>query len=247
MDRCWAFTLAYNEATLIGYWVAHYRSFCERVIVYVDADTTDGTGRLASHAGATVHFHNTGGRLDDVGFVAFAEERYPLARGMAQWVVWADADELLWHPRLPGRLDELRAAGVTYPRVEGYQMVADAPPPPYSGTPLTELVTRGLPAREYGKPCVFDPALGIRWTPGKHDATVSGPATRDDGSDPLKLLHYRYFGERWLRERNARNYARIDEANRGMGHGREVYPDHDGVYSARWFAEHAPQAQEVVG
>lgn len=244
MDRCWAFCLAFNEATLIPYWVAHYRQFCERVIVYVDTDTNDGTGVLASKAGATVRFHNTGGKLDDFGFVRFAEDRYPEARGKAEWVVWVDADELLYHPRIGHRLDELRAQGVTLPRVAGYQMVADAPP---SGKGrLTQLVRRGLPATEYGKPCVFDPALEVRWSPGKHDASVTGQAIRDDGSDPLKLLHYRWFGEAWHLARNARNYARIDEANRAAQHGREVYPDWEGMYSPAWFRAHAHEAQDVV-
>jgi len=41
VTSCWAFTLAFNEETLIAYWVRAYRTFCERVIVYVDTDTTD--------------------------------------------------------------------------------------------------------------------------------------------------------------------------------------------------------------
>jgi glycosyltransferase involved in cell wall biosynthesis len=211
----------------------------------VDADTDDGTPELARREGAEVRLHSTGGKLDDVGFVAFAQNRYPEARGNAEWVAWVDADEFLYHPRLSERLDELRAQGVTYPRVSGYQMVADAPPD--GPGQLTEHVRRGLPAKEYGKPCIFDPALDVRWTPGKHDASVTGAATRDDGSDPLKLLHYRWFGERWLRERNARNFARIDAANRAVRHGQEVYPDWTGTYSAQWFREHAPEATEVVG
>src|SRR5262245_41681292 len=107
MDRCWAFTLAYQEAVLIGHWVRHYRAFCERVVVYVDQDSDDGTADLALREGAEVRLHDTGGFLDDFAFVAFAEERYKEARGAAEWVVWVDADEFLYHPRLAARLGEL--------------------------------------------------------------------------------------------------------------------------------------------
>ena len=114
MDRCWAYTLAYNESTLIPYWVRHYASFCERVTVYVDDATDDGTDVLAAKAGARVTYHKTTG-IDDEGFVAFARERYPAARGLAEWVIWVDADEFLYHPRIGERLAELRAQGVTRP------------------------------------------------------------------------------------------------------------------------------------
>lgn len=248
MDRCWAFCQAYNEEVMIGYWARHYVSICERVIVYVDVTTDDRTESVARAEGAETREFYTGGALDDFGFVAFAQDKYPLARGKAEWVLWADADEILYHPRLPGRLDELRAAGVTYPHVAGYAMVADAPP---TGTGhIYEEIRLGLPAREYSKPCIFAPELDVRWSPGKHDAVVTGAAIRDDGTDPLRLLHYRYLGEQWHVARNARNFARINEANRSAQHGREVYPEWQGVdqpYSPAWFRAHAAEATEVVG
>jgi glycosyltransferase involved in cell wall biosynthesis len=244
VNRCWAYCLAFDEAPIIHYWVRHYRTFCERVIVYVDTDTTDGTGRIAADEGAEVRYHRTGGVLDDVGFVAFAQDRYKEARGQADWVVWVDADEFLYHPRMPERLTELRAAGVTYPLVAGYTMVADAPPA--GPGQIYDEIRRGIPSPEYGKPCVFDPALEVAWSPGKHSATTTGNATRDDGSDRLRLLHYRYLGAEWMVARNARNYARIDENNRRMRHGREVYPDYEGVYSPAWFAEQRGSAIDVL-
>lgn len=242
-DHCWAFTLAYNEAVLMPYWVRHYRAFCERVVVYVDAATDDGTGSLALEHGAVVRLHRTDG-LDDLGFVAFAQDAYKEARGRAEWVVWVDADEFLHHPRIGERLVELRARGVTCPSVQGYQMVGEAPP---SGPrPITAQITRGLPAREYSKVCVFDPALDVAWQPGKHHATVTG-AAHGDGTDPLKLLHYRYLGHDWLVARNARNHARMGEGQLARRHGVETYPDYQGVYSAAWYAEQTANAQEVVG
>jgi glycosyltransferase involved in cell wall biosynthesis len=244
MDRCWAFTLAYQEEALIKYWCRHYRTFCERYVVYVDAASNDRTAAVAYQYGAEVFDHETGG-LDDEGFVAFAREHYPEARGHADWVVWVDADEFLYHPHLGRRLAELRAQGVTRPHVQGYQMVADAPP---SGSGhIYDEITRGLPANEYSKTCVFDPGLDVAWQPGKHHATVMGADVRDDGADPLKLLHYRYLGEEWLVARNARNFARMGEAQKGRRHGLETYPDYAGVYSPAWYAEQTANAQEVVG
>lgn len=246
MNRCWAFCLAYNEAPIIGYWVRHYRTFCERVIVYVDTDTTDGTPAIVEREGGEVRSFASGGHLDDEGFVAFAQEHYKEARGQADWVVWVDADEFLYHPHLAERLTALRAAGVRVPTVRGYTMVADAPP---TGTGhIYDEIRLGLPAAEYGKRCIFDPAIDVQWSPGKHAATFAGwPTGTDRNDDPLTLLHYRYLGEAWMVARNARNFARIDENNRAKQHGREVYPGYTGVYSPAWFAEQRGNAVDVIG
>ncbi len=243
MDRCWAFCLAYNESVLIPYWVRHYRAFCERVLVYVDADSDDGTASLAVREGAEVRFHSTGGALDDAAFVAFAADRYKEARGAAAWAVWVDADEFVYHPRIAARLDALRAAGVTLPRTAGYAMVADAPPTG-EGQIWAEL-RRGFPAPRYAKVAVFDPALDVAWGVGKHDATAPG-AVPDDGADPLKLLHYRWLGADWCVQRNARNYARVPATARSAQFGKETYPDAVGDYTPAWYAERAPGAVEVV-
>lgn len=248
MDRCWAFTLAYNERVLMPYWGRHYRTFCEQLIVYVDTATTDGTDDLARLYGAHVRYHRTAG-LDDFGFVAFAQEAYKEARGRAQWVIWVDADEFVYHPRLRERLDAFAGQGVTLPHVAGYAMVAEAPPSSAS-LHIWEELRYGLPAPEYSKPCVFSPELDLTWAPGKHTAhAAGGGATRDDGSDPLRLLHYRYLGEAWHVARNARNFARMDDRNRQAQHGREIYPDWQGAdqkYSPAWFRAHAGEAQDVV-
>ena len=243
MDRCWAYTLAYNEGDFVAYWVRHYAAFCDRVTVFVDADTDDSTASQATALRADVRWHRTAG-LDDEAFVAFAREHYPEARGRAAWVVWVDADEILYHPQLPSRLDALRAQGVTRPVVQGYQMVSARPPS--GASPIWRQIRRGLPAPEYSKTCVFDPALDVVWTPGKHAATVTGDDVRDDGADPLKLLHYRYLGAAWLAQRNARNYARMPEAQKAKRHGAETYPGYAGVYSPAWYAEQTANAEEVV-
>lgn len=250
MDRCWAFCLAYNESVLIPFWVRHYRTFCERVMVYVDRDTNDGTGSLALREGAYVRFHDTGSRLDDFGFVTFAQGAYKEARGQAQWVLWVDADEFLSHPTIKEHLDTLRGKGVTLARTEGYAMLADEPPIGRSEV-LWHLYDdpqyrHGVPAPAYAKPVLFDPALDVTWTAGKHQASWAPPAVEDATSEPVKLLHYRWFGREWCEERNARNYARIDEANRAARHGSEVYPGASGEYSPVWYADRVAEAAEVL-
>ena len=238
----WAFTLAYNEAPLIRYWVRHHRTFCDKVIVYVDLGSDDGTAALARKEGAEVRPYGPSG-LDDLAFVAFAQEHYREARGHADWVVWADADEILYHPDLSDRLAELRRAGVTLPTVTGYSMMADHVP--IGRGQIYDEIQCGFEVRAYAKVCIFDPLLDLTWTTGKHTAEAPG-AVSDDGSDPLRLLHYRWLGEAYFLARNRRNYARTDALNRAHLHGRETYPGYIGEYSPEWYAERRSIAQVCV-
>src|SRR5438105_2811898 len=126
--QAWAYTLTYNEAHLIPYWVRHFRSFCEKAIVYVDCDTTDDTGVVAEREGAEVREYQGSGQLDDLAFVQFANTQYQEARGQADWVIWTDADEILYHPQISQRLDDLLAAGVNLPHTEYFVMTSDSLP-----------------------------------------------------------------------------------------------------------------------
>src|SRR6185437_11174959 len=129
MDRAWAYALVYNEAPLIAYWVRHYLSFCEKAILYVDVDTDDGTAEIAEAEGALVRpWDGHGIGLDDDRFVCFANDTWPESTGHAQWVIWVDADEFLFHPHLIDRLDTMQEQGVTVPSTDYYVMVSENPP-----------------------------------------------------------------------------------------------------------------------
>lgn len=239
----WAFTLCYNEALMIRYWVRHYRTFCEKVIVYVDLESDDGTAKIAKKEGAEVRPYSGSGHLDDRAFVEFAQEHYKEARGKADWVIWTDADEIVYHPHIRLRLADYKVEGVTLPKLVGYGMLAHSPP---SGTgQIYDEIKLGIPADEYAKVAVFDPMLDVQWSAGKHDAYAPG-AVRDDGTDPLKLLHYRWLGEAWFKERNRRNYSRLDEQNRHAWHGKETYPGYIGKYGEGWYVGQIDGAKAVI-
>lgn len=239
----WAFTLAYNERLMIPYWVRHHKTFCERVIVYVDQDSDDGTWELAEREGAEVRLYVGNGALDDLAFIDLAHEHYKEARGKSDWVIWTDADEFVYHPKMAERLEKYRAEGANYPSVEGYCMFGLQPP---SGNgQIYDEINTGIAAPEYAKVCIFDPMLDVRWEPGKHTAEVHG-AVRGSGNDPIKLLHYRWLGEAYFLARNQRNYERLNEVNKQRQHGKELYPGYNGKYSPEWYAERVDVAMAVL-
>jgi glycosyltransferase involved in cell wall biosynthesis len=221
----WAYTVLRNEAALLPYWLRHYQSFCARVVVY-DDESTDGSAGIARAAGAEVRPCPVAG-LDDAALAEFASGQYREARGAADWVIWADADEFVYHPLPRMLLGRLKASGVTLPQVAGYAMVAQSPP---SGPgQIWQELGRGAREPRLDKPCVLDPGIDIAWGPGRHYLASGHETTTPSARAELKLLHYRHLGRDYFAGRNARNYARLPAESRAAGLGWETYPEHQGT------------------
>lgn len=240
MDRCWAFCVAFNERLLLPYWLRHYRTFCEHLVVY-DHRSDDGTADIAAAFGAEVRRYEPY-QFDDAQLTDLANRVYKEARGKAQWVVWADADEFLYHPRMKKTLRALKRQDVTVPHVTGYCMVSDSPPKGQAH--IYRQIPTGFRAQRYDKPCLISPDAELVWGVGKHD--IAGEVRRGVADEAPRLLHYRWFGQEWCAQRSARNYARMTDQQKAMGYGVETYPGATVPYSPAWYAQQVPTAQEVV-
>ncbi len=239
----WLYSVMRDEASILPFWLRHYRSWVDRIVVY-DAGSEDNTPALLRAAGAEVRAYPGPAGMDDVAMVELANATYREARGRAGWVLWVDADELLWRERPRQCLAACTAAGVTLPRTAGYQMLAETFPPDDGHTPITSLIKEGIRDESYDKSVMVDPRLDVRWLPGKHQCDAPG-AVRSEAA-LFALLHYRCLGEAYLRERHARNYARWTARERALGLGHATAPDWNGHASARWFIEEALPARKRV-
>lgn len=224
--KLWVYTIAHNEAPLLAYWLRHYCAVADRVIVYDDHSTDDGPALVTAYPNAEVRAY-PGDGLDDMAFIEFAQATYPEARGQADWVIWVDADEFVYHPYLLATLGRYHAESVTLPLVSGYAMYADAFPT--GSGQIYDEIKRGVPYAAYSKPCVFNPALNLVWHAGKHGLRQDDGAVRSATAE-LKLLHYRHLGGAWFEGRNHRNYTRMTPENIQRQHGFQVYDENQPLY-----------------
>jgi glycosyltransferase involved in cell wall biosynthesis len=244
--KIWLYTVTHNEAKILPFFLRHYEQFCDRITVFDDA-STDGTPDLvrACAKGHLEKYPYPDG-LDDRQFIQLAQSRtagYRRARGQADWVIWCDPDEFLYHPNLVPTLDQFLKAGVQVPLTRGFQMISDSFPDYSTGRQIWELIDEGIEDPAYAKPLVFRPECELQWEPGKH--YVHGSFIRDV-SPVLKMLHYRCLGLDYLRGRHARNYARCSKANIAAGLGMGVYPAYTGHMSEPWFKEVWPTRKPVL-
>lgn len=233
----WVYAYCKDEQTLLPYFLDAY-SFASRVILY-DAGSQDKSVEIAQSFGAEVRVCPWVG-LDDARAAQFSNQQYKEARGKADWVIWVDIDEIIYHPFIQQRLAELKAASIDVARVDGYSMFS-ADPPTGSGH-IWDVISTGIKDWRYCKPCVLNPELEFAWGPGRHEIWIPGPYTTNE-ADPLSLLHYRYLGENWHLARNTANYESLVEHN---GLGIETYPGANVHHSPQWYREQADGAYDVI-
>lgn len=243
--KIWLYCLTGVEDDLMPYFMNHYAPVCDKLVM-IDGGMSQVTRKvIESYANAEIHdspFDNT--HWDDHQGNAYFMAKYQEARGHADYVIMVDADEFLYTGKpLRESIEEYKAQGIRAVQSVGVLMMAREFPP-YDGTPLVDKVRMGVYDRIYSKTALFDPELWVRWSIGRHSAAISGYQQVVTG---LKLLHYRYFGEEWLRKRNEWLWNRRSDVDKAMGIGYQSDPENEGKYSARWYNHVFEQAVQMVG
>lgn len=224
----WCYSVVRNSEELMPFFLRHYSSFCERIFIW-DDKSEDGTYQIAEeHPKVTIEPwpHSTG--LDDMLFLEFAYQQYPKACGHADWVIWVDSDEFIYSKNLPYALEWIGKKGFNVVRPYAFNMVGPEFPKD-DGRQIWEIWPWGVPAPVYSKPCIFKPCSKIRWSAGKH--RLEKIHQKMAVGLGCKLLHYRYMGFDYTKQKNERNYARCpgDKAAAWT-----CGPGHKGEHSAEW-------------
>jgi hypothetical protein len=211
LPSIWAYTIAHNERQILPYWVRHYATFCDRLVLY-DDKSDDGTPDLARALGCDVYPLPVDG-ADDDDRAAFSSVMYREAMGQAAFVAVVDTDEFVY-----GKIDPTWV----YPYARGYRMFSDTFPD--GPGQIYEYVRYGAPDRTEDKPCLFRPEVGLTFKFGRHQADI----IPFEKNARLALLHYRWLGPGHELARNKKNADRASETNRVKGYGYHCWPQFAG-------------------
>jgi hypothetical protein len=216
------YSMSWNEADLVGFFLRHYEPWVDRFVVYDDGSTDGTVDLLRAHPRVEVRRFV---RTFPDSFVAsqrhLQNEVWKESRGRADWVVITALDEHLHLPteRMVPFLHRCRALGITYVPALGYQMIADALPP--DGTVMCRHLTWGSPCKFMNKLSLFDPGAiaETNFGYGRHDAEPTGRLCLPE-RDELLLLHYKHVNLQRCHERTKvlrTGLGEVDVAN-GWGH-----------------------------
>ena len=193
-----------NEIKILPYFLRHYEQFADRIFVW-DDQSDDGTREMLARHPKVVLLGLTHHGANDMYYVQSLWPQYRLiSRGYADWVMCVDADEFIYHPNLVQFLSECGEKGIQKIRCTGYTMHSTEFPHWKFKGQLYDLIKMGWADRWSTKTVVFDPAIQITFTPGRHQCLPSRNIITYKNIG-LKMLHYRYLGPKYFKDRNIKN------------------------------------------
>lgn len=223
-------TLTHNNVDVLPFWMRHYETFADKIVVWDDA-STDGTRELLEkHRLVSARDWPKEPGINEDVFLKHWYEEYPKAVGEFDWVMIPDSDEFLLSPERDHSLTELlwvaKLIGYEVITSAGFNLVGDKFPKDDGVHHLYDINPMGVRAPIYDKPITFQPTAMIRWMRGRHQLENCNPRICPV---PLRLLHARYFGADYTRKRNAKNYDRAGLLNGDKGPAWSCAPGYDGA------------------
>ena len=213
------YALCWNEEALLPFVLDYYGRFCDRMTFFDNGSTDGSLALIAAHPKArAVHFSSEG--FSDATHRRIKNSCWKQSRGKADFVVVCDLDEFLYAPDLEARLAEAARQHVSMPRIEGYDMCAEAFPRHEAGRLITDEVRCGVRRPAWlDKRILFDPhrVVETRYNDGAHHAEPLGRIR--EGNAPMQLLHYKNLGLDYLVARSRQLGHRLSKQNMADGLG----------------------------
>lgn len=234
-----------NEAKMLPYFFRHYDKFTSEYFIY-DDNSDDGTREIVQ-ANRKAHLCELPmAGLDDIMFAELYRDEYRRrSRGRADWCMVLAADEFIYHHNdVAWELEFYAEAGYDIIQAQGFQMLSDHFPT--RGIQIYQEIKTGVPDPRYSLSVIFNPELDFEFGPGR-EATICPPGIRIAEKSSLRLLHYRFLGEEYAKERHARNFARLSERNVLHGYGTHTSPDYTGEYDLEWYKLALKGAKPCLG
>jgi hypothetical protein len=182
-----------NEIEFLPFFIQYYKDIADKIVIY-DNESTDGSREfIEKMPNCEVRTFKTNNELRDDILMLIKNSVWKESKGVADWVIVSDLDELIYHKRLTRKLSQFKAEGITIPNVEGFNMISDIYPK--QGIDITLQVRRGAASKAFSKSIIFDPNKieEINYGAGAH---FMDPVGQICFGGYLKLLHYKYLGSK---------------------------------------------------
>jgi len=234
------YCLANNEERLMYYYMKHYNQFAK--VILLDNNSTDKTVAIAKLMGAEIRTLHIPDEINDQLFVDIRNEIWKGTK--ADWIMWADADEFIYHPNITEILQNTHATAIL---PHFYNMYANKFP--ITSEQIYDEVQYGSrwggENNIYGKVNIFKmpDITEINYNPGCHHVSLKGNVIFDSNSG-IKTLHMRNLGREFVLERNARNSRRLSTLNRKNGWG--LYVDRSPEETINRFNEEMAETIKVI-
>ena len=207
------YAICYNEEALLPYFLRHYESFADRIIIYDNYSTDHSPEICAAHPKVEVRKYNTGNEIRDDIYLQIKNNCWKNSK--ADWVIVCDIDELVYRMNIH---HALKATWATVIAPALFNMYSDE----FPTTPgqIWQQVTLGVPGGAKLNLFRPDQITEINYDPGCHVAHPEGNVIIDKEEDQaFKTLHMRFLSKEWVIARNELSRQRLSKLNKEMGWG----------------------------
>ena len=234
--RIEVFAICYNEEALLPYFLRHYSSFAQRIVVYDNYSTDRSVEICRANPLVEVIKYGSGDRIRDDIYLQIKNNCWK--GSPADWVIICDIDELVYHPNIRQVLADCNS---TLIEPELFNMFAEKFP--ITEGQIYDEVLMGIQGG--GKKNLFKPRdiMEINYDPGCHVAFPEGRVV-DNGPLGIKTLHMKYLSLDYTLERKRLSNSRLSEVNKTMGWGVHYQVSDD--EAVRGFQEEIIKAIKVL-
>lgn len=168
------YSVLYNEKVLLPYFLRHYGSIADRIVLY-DHGSSDGSREIAqSHPAVELRNLDTDGHLRDDIILDTKKHVWKESRGKADLVIVCDIDEFVWHPKLR---DFLNYSGTEQEAIQPLGFSMYSPSLPTTNGQIYDEIRKGVrDACWLDKVVLFNPSKveEINYSPGCHTCKPAG-------------------------------------------------------------------------
>lgn len=192
------YSVCWNEEKILTFVLDYYSKFCDKMVVMDNESDDKSISIINSFSNVELRSYSSNGEFRDDINLEIKNNIWKESRGKADWVIVCDTDELLYHPDLTKKLDELKDKGISIIKPQGFNMMAES----FPQKSLLEITTGIKDSKHMSKCIIFNPNMieEINFRTGCHKCFPTGQV-KYYRKDDVKLLHYKYLDLDFLIER----------------------------------------------
>lgn len=245
--KIWAYVTVWNEESMLPYYLRHYSNFCERIIILDNESTDNTVSIAKEYPNVEVRRYSTQNTFNDYSNLEIKHRCIEEARGNADYVIISDCDEFIVHPNIKEFLASNSQYSIIYPagfqmvsnhfpKTKGqiYDEIKTGTPDPWYSKPIL-IKPNTISNFNWIEGChevsldstyngeILHPVHTSIRPEGEWDGHPWGKwkmqfnVLDSFNSFPIKLLHYKFLGEDYVRDRYIQYANRNSQENKMAG------------------------------